>query len=66
MKILKIDTTPNCVRCPYRVDFFDPKSKTKIDKDRCRRMDRIIKNVLEFPTWCPLSDYKEEILNEQT
>jgi len=59
MKILKIETVSHCAYCPSNVDFFDPKSKTKIDKNKCSKTKRIIKDIWGFPSWCPLEDYKE-------
>ena len=62
-KILDIATTKNCGWCPHREEFFDYKSKT--DKYRCRKTRRIIHNLMTFPSWCRLEDYKEAKPNNE-
>ena len=59
MKILKIETVSHCCYCPFCIEFFDPKSKKEIDKNKCLKTRRIIKSSILIPTWCPLEDYKE-------
>jgi len=54
-----METVSHCNYCPFNIDFFDPKSKTKIDKNKCNKTKRIIKDGWGIPSWCPLPDYKE-------
>ena len=57
-KIINIETVINCGWCLFRRDFFDRESGK--DKYRCYKTKRIIKNIRQFPSWCPLEDYKVE------
>lgn len=59
MKIISIETVSSCGWCPFRIEFFDCKSKAKKDKNKCYKTKRIIRKISQFPSWCPLEDYKK-------
>lgn len=58
-KILRLDTISCCGWCPHRYDFFDRRAKWKVDKYKCRKTKRVIRNINKISSWCPLEDYKE-------